>query len=233
VRDRKKEDWYDLPATDVREVGRGGTPALEFRATIDAARCARGVQDLYVVHRYGELELVNRLGKHRSERIEERPHRLVEPAGQQDLGITYYTKDYGNLSLDIGYTMHDRLGPDVHVLGVLQGGAGERLVLLAGDLQGDLHAVVHADQDASGSGEEVPVTPTGGGVAVVSLPRREGAQEPWLTVNDLSGAVTLQLTAATDLPDMSGKAPLVTDALTGVGRVGRSIARQLGAGRRR
>jgi hypothetical protein len=77
------------------------------------------------------------------------------------------------------------------------------------------------------------VTPTGGGVAVVSLPRREGAQEPWLTVNDLSGAVTLQLTAATDLPDMSGKAPLVTDALTGVGRVGRSIARQLGAGRRR
>ena len=233
VRDRQKEDWHDLPATDVREVGRGGTPALEFRATVDAARCERGIQDLYVVHRYGDLELVNRLGKHRSEHIEATPHPLVDPAGQRDLGLVYYTRDYGNLSLDIGYTMHDRRGPDLQVLTVLRSGAGERLVLLAGELRGSHHAVVHADRDAPGSGEEVPVTPAGDGLAVVSLPRREGAQESWLTVNDLSGAVTLELAPATELPGRSGTAPLVTDALTGVGRAGRSVARRLGVGRRR
>ena len=214
----------------MHEVGRSGTPALEFRATLDAARYPKGIQDLYVVHRYGSVELVNRLGRHRSERVEERPRRLQDPARGGDLGIAYFTKGYGNLSLDIGYTLNDRPGPDARLLTVLRSGADERIALLGGDETDDLRAVVHAEKDAPGEGEEARVVPAGEGLAAVPLPRRLEAQLRWLSVSDLSGTVTFELPAAVVLPSGTEAETLVTGALAGAGKAGRSIARRLGIG---
>ena len=230
VQDRAEGDWEDLPATDVHEVGRSGTRALEFRATLDAARYPKGIQDLYVVHRYGSVELVNRLGRHRSERVEERPRRLQDPARGGDLGIAYFTKGYGNLSLDIGYTLNDRPGPDARLLTVLRSGADERIALLGGDETDDLRAVVHAEKDAPGEGEEARVVPAGEGLAAVPLPRRLEAQLRWLSVSDLSGTVTFELPAAVVLPSGTEAETLVTGALAGAGKAGRSVARRLGFG---
>ena len=200
---------------------------------LDAARYPKGVQDLYVVHRYGSVELVNRLGRHRSEQVEERARRLQDPADGRDLGIAYFTKGYGNLSLDIGYTLNDRPGPDARLLTVLRSGAEERIALLGGAELADLRAVVHAEKDAPGDGEQVRVVPAGEGLAAVPLPRRQASQLRWLSVSDLSGTVTLKLPPAVDLPSGAETAPLVAGALAGAGKAGRSTARRLGIGRRR
>lgn len=233
VQDREKGDWHDLPVTDVREVGRSGTPALEFRAVLDAARCTKGVQDLYVVHRYGELELVNRLGRHRSERIEERSHRLQDPAGSRDVGLAYYTKGYGNLSLDIGYTLQERPGPDVRVLTVLRDTAGARIVLLAGDDPDGLDVVAHAAKVAGDSGQAVRAVAAGEGLVAVPLPARERDEEPWISVSDLSGTSTLPLPEAVDLPAREGAGSLVAKVPAAAGRMARSGVRRLWGGRTR
>ena len=233
VRHRGKDDWHDIPATDVREVGRGGTPALEFRAALDAARYPEGIQDLFVVHRYGGLEFVNRLGRNRSERIEERSHRLLDPVGQRDVGLAYFTKDYGNLSFDVGYTLHDRRGPDAHVLTVLRSGPGVDIALVACERPEDLKAVVHSRQDAPETGEEVRVVPAGKGVGAVVLPPKTAETEPLLSVSDLSGRATLSIPPAVDLSPEVKATPLVAGALAGVGEAGRSVARRLRNGGRR
>ena len=92
---------------------------------------------------------------------------------------------------------------------------------------------MHAEKDAPGEGEEVRVVSAGAGLAAVPLPRRQETQLKWLSVSDLSGTVTLELPAAVDLPSGTEAAPLVTDALAGAGKAGRSVARRLGIGRRR
>jgi hypothetical protein len=233
LRDRAEDDWEDLPAIDVQEVGRSGTPALQFRATLDAARYPKGVQDLYVVHRYGSVELVNRLGRHRSERIEERPRRLLDPVRGRDLGIAYFTKGYGNLSLDIGYTVNDKPGPDARLLTVLRSGAEERIAILSGDELGDLRAVVHAEKDAPGDGEQVRVVPAGERLAAVSLPGGHGTQLRWLSVSEKAGTSTLELPPAVDVSTGKRTPPSMADALAGAGKAGRSVARRLGVRRRR
>lgn len=233
VRHRGKDDWHDIPATDVREVGRGGTPALEFRAALDAAGYPEGIQDLFVVHRYGGLEFVNRLGRNRSERVEGRTHRLLDPVGQRDLGLVYYTKDYGNLSFDIGYTLHDRRGPDVRVLTVLRISPDARIALLAGETSEELDAVVHFRQDVPASGEAVRVVSAGKELGAVALPPMAAETESWLSVSDLSGSVTLALAPAVDVSAEVRTTPLVAGALAGVGEAGRSVVRRLRNGSRR
>ena len=75
--------------------------------------------------------------------------------------------------------------------------------------------------------------PAGEGRAAVPLPRRLEAQLRWLSVSDLSGTVTFELPAAVVLPSGTEAETLVTGALAGAGKAGRSVARRLGIGRRR
>lgn len=233
VQRRGTEDWSDQWAGEAREILRDGSRALELRAEIDADRLEKGVWDISVVHRYGSEELVNRLGRLRSEEIVERRHRLTDGTGQREIGTVYYTQGFGNVSLDIGYTLLERSGPDARVLTTLSTGPGHRVVLLAADSTHSLRASVHADEAAGGDGEPVPLIPAGEGLFALSLQDGSGRETRWLKVEDDIGHVVLTIPEAVSIPRTQVGGSVLSAAADGGKRTVRAIARRLGVRRPR
>lgn len=228
ARKRGTEDWFDVSGSEVREVVRGGDRALEFRADVDAAPLEKGVWDLSVVHRYGSEELVNRLGRLRSQDIAERRHRLLDGTGRKELGLVYFTEGFGNVSLDIGHTLLPRSGPDVRVLTAVCAEPDRRLVLLAAEGADRLRASVHADEAATG-GRTVPLVPVGEGVMALSLDGDGGPR--WVKVEDGTGHVVLAIPEAVSVPHTPGGGSVLSAAADGGKRTMRAAARRLGVRR--
>src|SRR5690625_7948111 len=85
---------------------------------------SEGVWDLYVVQRFGADELENRLGRNRSEDVTDERRLLIASDRRREVGVAYFTKVYGNLSLDIGYTLLARTRPPPPVARALDTGPG-------------------------------------------------------------------------------------------------------------
>lgn len=70
----------------------------------------RGVWDLFVTVRFGDVEKEIRLGADRARTIEpEGVSNLADDPAPQDRMIAYFTQGHGNLSIDMGGVMHRKL----------------------------------------------------------------------------------------------------------------------------
>lgn len=232
VQNRATGEWNDVPAVAPEIVGRGGTEALEFRAEVEMAPYAHGIWDFHVVHRYGTHELINRLGRHRGPEIVDSRRRLLDAATSEDLGIVYFTQGFGNLSVDRGYTVLARTGPDVRLLTMLRTGAGARLVILASAGDSALSASVHGDRGAEDDGETVPMIEAGEGLLALPLPRRSGANSGWLKIEDDFGHVVLPVPEGVEVARSGAATTLLSGAAASGGRVARGAVRRLRALRR-
>lgn len=223
VRHRSRDDWFDVLPSESTEIGRAGAPALSFRAELDAARLERGVWDLYVVHRYGTHELVNRLGKHRAEQVAEQQLRLIGAEDERGLGVAYFTKGYGNLSVDVGHTLISRPGPAVRILTAVRTEQGARWVVLENSAAEPFTAAAHTHPEAHDAGERLAVVPAGDGLVAAVLSRQGGGEARWLRIADTAGASILPIPDAVPFPQhtaaaMSSVGEVVKDRASGVAR---------------
>lgn len=232
VQNRATGEWNDLPVAAPEVVGRGGAEALEFRADVDMALYARGIWDFYVVHRYGTQELINRLGRHRGPEVADSRRRLLDAATSEDLGIVYFTQGFGNLSVDRGYTVLARTGPDVRLLTSLQIGASTLLVILASAEGMTISATAHGERSAKDDGEQVTVVEAGEGLLALTLARQSETSGRWLKVDDGYGQVVLPIPEAVKVPRAATARTLLSDAAAGSERVARGAVRRLRALRR-
>jgi len=236
VRNRRSDDWFDVPARSVEVEGRAGEPAAVFRAEVDYTLLRQGVWDLYVVHRYGGEELVNRLGRHRAEGITADRRPLLNKEGAAETGVAYFTQSHGNLSFDIGFTLQSRTTPDAQVLTVLQTHRGECIVLLQTGTWRSSRFTVTVERKEGEPGkasvaQEVPVVPVGEDLVALQLPRlrKLEREERGLRVTDVVGSVVLSLPAAVEMSETRWpKTSILAAARTGGARIRRKFARRLG-----
>lgn len=230
ARIRGSEESVDFPVRQ-QSATVAGTPGARFHAEFDATGLAEGVWDLYVVQRFGADELENRLGRNRSEDVTDERRLLIDSDRRREVGVAYFTKGYGNLSLDIGYTLLARTGPRAAVAGVLDTGPGGRVALLRTDAPETLQITVQ-QEGATGTGETAAfVARLEGGLIAVSLPEGSGS----IRVANPQGAVVLPLPGPVTFSD---ERPRVASTPARSGRVvekglraGRGIARRLGVRR--
>lgn len=231
LRRRGTEELIDLPVQEKQPVTVDGAPAVRFQAEVDSAVLDKGVWDLAVVQRFGDDELENRLGRHRSERVTDERRLMIDARdSRKERGVAYFTKGYGNVSLDIGYTLLTRSGPEAAVAGVLQTGPGRRVALLRADAADSLQVTVLEEGVLKGAGAEVPVVHLDGGLLAVSIPDGAGS----IRVANPGGAVVLPLPEAVGFCEESSRRAEIPAAIRRPGavesgkRVGRGVARRLG-----
>ncbi|WP_343873832.1 glycosyltransferase family 2 protein, partial [Brachybacterium alimentarium] len=104
VRLRDSEQSIDYPVHTVQPATVDGAPGLRFHIDLDTSELIDGVWDLCIVQRFGSNELENRLGRNRSEGVTDERRSLVSADARTETGVAYFTKGYGNVSLDVGYT---------------------------------------------------------------------------------------------------------------------------------
>ncbi|MBG0827658.1 glycosyltransferase family 2 protein [Planomonospora sp. ID67723] len=154
----------DGPVTGITEVT---VPAAgdgdEFTATVDVAALPSGVWDVHVAVTCEGVVRTARLGADRDQRIARPAPRMVGGA----VALPYFTRPYGNLSIDVGG--HVVSPPGIVRLTGARWGAGHRLVLdgeiTMGALTPDRRAVRRLvwRERSSGFERSVPVTATAGG----------------------------------------------------------------------
>ena len=190
LRLRGTEELLDLPAEDLAHVTHEDLPALRFRSRIEAAQLERGVWDLWVVQRFGHQELENRLGRHRSEQVGDQRRLLITPnEARRDLGIVYFTKGHGNVSLDIGYTKIARSGPETALRGVLETEPGRRIAVLWADAADTLRITALDSTATHAEPQEIPLAHLDGGLLAVTVPGDADA----LVIENAHGRITQPL----------------------------------------
>lgn len=240
LRRRDTEELTDHPVLERQPVTISGAQGVRFHVEIDPASLGKGVWDLYLVQRFGEEEVENRLGRNRSELVtDERRHLVDDTRPHGNLGVAYFTKGYGNLSLDIGYTLLARTGPEAVVVGVLETEPGHRIALLRTVATASLELSVLRGGDAHGTGTKPHVAHLEGGLIAVSVP--EGFES--IRLADPHGAVVLPLPKAVGFAqDDARRVTAPTSRPTAMPtsrpgtverglRTGRDLARRLGVRR--
>ena len=236
LRRRGTDEMIDLVAEGTQPMTVEGLPGLRFRVDVDAEGLDKGVWDLWIVQRFGDEELENRLGRHRSTRVTDE-RRLLHQAegGSRELGVAYFTKGHGNLSLDIGYTLLARTGPEVVLVGVLETAPGHQMALLRADAADSLQVTVLETAAQTSGTTEAPMAQLDGGLLAVAVPRSATS----LRVANQHGAVTLPLPRAValaggDVRIESVPAPVRPEGVLELGkRSARGAARRLAAALKR
>ncbi|MGP5289875.1 MULTISPECIES: glycosyltransferase family 2 protein [Brachybacterium] len=230
LRRRDSDEKIDLAVIDPRAVKRAGARALSFKAEVDTTAMDHGVWDLYVVHRYGDEELQNRLGRYRSERVtDERRVLLDSDLRQNELGVAYFTKGHGNLSLDVGYTLLARTEPKIASVTVLRESPDRELALLRMEtVERVLVTAFPGRLDKPG----YPVVHLENGMLAVSLPAWTNRKDRRICVANAHGSVVLRLPAPSGFSNGAAKPlrPLATSyesVFEGPGGI-RGFARRLG-----
>ncbi|GAA1491138.1 glycosyltransferase [Brachybacterium sacelli] len=224
LRRRGSEDWFDVPAAPLRIIGRGGARALSFRTHVETGRLDRGIWDLSVLQRSGDDELENRLGRNRSDRVPGDRRRLVDDDAPREIGVAYFTQGYGNLSLDIGFTLQPRTGPEVSLLALLRTGSGARVALLRLITTEPVTLTALLPGASGQAGVELPAVQVGDGVLAVHLPRNRDQEERRIQVEDSLGAAVLRLPEAVEVPGLGSP----EEALAAGARAARGLARRAG-----
>lgn len=111
--------------------GAAAAKGCELRAQpdIDLDRLTQGVWDLFLVLCFDQGEISRRLGGKRAKGVGTESLVVPGAAGDQPRALAYFTEGYGNLSLDVGFTMPKHAAPRATLLGVLSDPEGDVCVL--------------------------------------------------------------------------------------------------------
>ncbi|MFC5319760.1 glycosyltransferase family 2 protein [Brachybacterium alimentarium] len=228
VRLRDSEQSIDYPVHTVQPATVDGAPGLRFHIDLDTSELIDGVWDLCIVQRFGSNELENRLGRNRSEGVTDERRSLVSADARTETGVAYFTKGYGNVSLDVGYTLLARTGPHAVVAGALDTGSGNRMALLRTGAANSLQITLQKEQSPTRPGADAAVAFLEDGLVAVDVP----AGFRSIRVASPQGSVVLSVPEATPF---SGEAPRMAQAQISSRRLvdtgahaGRALARRLG-----
>ncbi|MGP5715756.1 glycosyltransferase family 2 protein [Brachybacterium tyrofermentans] len=233
VRRRDAETSTDYPVRSQEPATFDGAPGARFHVELDSGDLDEGVWDLCIVQRFGDEELENRLGRNRSELVTDERRLLLDADRGTETGVAYFTKGYGNLSLDIGYTLLARTGPRAVVVGVIGTGSGRRVALLRASDPESLQITVTPKGGSKEVGEAAPIAYLEGGLVALLVPEDIGsirlANAQGVLERPLPGTITFD-----------GEAPRAVGTLidsqgvigTGL-RAARSMARRAGIRRPR
>ncbi|MGP5052653.1 glycosyltransferase [Brachybacterium alimentarium] len=226
MRLRDTEQSTDYPVRNQQSATFDGAPGARFRVELDSCDLNEGVWDLCIVQRFGGDELENRLGRNRSELVTDERRILLDAERGTEIGVAYFTKGYGNLSLDIGYTLLARTGPRAVVVGVLDTGSGRRIALLRASDPESLQITIKQKGGAKGSGEKASIAYLEDGLVAVSVPEGFGN----IRVANDQGALVRSLPKASALTGDAPRrvvTPIEPPGLIGTGlRAARGIARR-------
>lgn len=241
VRRRGTEETFEVPAHDVELAGEGepsgssGT-AVRFHAEVEVSGLERAVWDVHVVQRYGDLEIQNRLGGRRSPHITSE-RRLVTDEDGREVGTAYFTRDFGNLSVDIGYVHITRAGPMAEMLSVLETAPGRRVALLRVQRPASLRISTLRGIDQDRPGEEIPTVSLRDGLLAAALPSTVRGSDRRIRVADADGAVIVRLPDPVAFPTVDPPEPSIPDgavaAVEDAARTARDLARRMGLRRPR
>ncbi|MGP5306808.1 glycosyltransferase family 2 protein, partial [Brachybacterium alimentarium] len=170
VRLRDSEQSIDYPVRTVQPATVDGAPGLRFHIDLDTSELIDGVWDLCIVQRFGSNELENRLGRNRSEDVTDERRSLVSADARTETGVAYFTKGYGNVSLDVGYTLLARTGPHAVVAGALDTGSGNRVALLRTGAANSLQITLQKEQSPKRPGTDAAVAFLEDGLVAVDVP---------------------------------------------------------------
>lgn len=120
---------------------------LHADAVVDLEGSATGIWDLFVVLAFDRGEISRRLGGKRAKSVGTDPIIVPGKPGDQALALAYFTEGYGNLSVDVGFTLPKHAAPRATLSGVLTDPEGDTLIL---EVESPLPARVVID------GDEVP-----------------------------------------------------------------------------
>lgn len=236
VRRRGTEESVDVPVRGVESVPRTGAAAVHFAADVEIAGLDHAVWDLYVVQQYGERVIENRLGGRRSDHITAERRLVVDEQGRE-AGTAYFTRDYGNLSVDIGYVRVTRAGPRVEVLSVLEAAPGRAVALLRVQRPASLRISTLRGIDRDRPSREISTVSLRDGILAAALPPVVQDSDRRIRVADADGAVILRLPEPVRFPHheptvRSASAGAV-EAVEGLVRTARGLARRAGLRRPR
>ncbi|MGP5253681.1 glycosyltransferase family 2 protein [Brachybacterium alimentarium] len=228
VRLRDSEQSIDYPVHTVQPATVDGVPGLRFHIDLDTSELIDGVRDLCIVQRFGSNELENRLGRNRSEGVTDERRSLVSADARTETGVAYFTKGYGNVSLDVGYTLLARTGPHAVVAGALDTGSGNRMALLRTGAANSLQITLQKERSPKRPGADAAVAFLEDGLVAVDVP----AGFRSIRLASPQGSVVLSVPEATPF---SGEAPRIAQAQISSRRLvdtgahaGRALARRLG-----
>ncbi|GAA3443921.1 glycosyltransferase family 2 protein [Planomonospora venezuelensis] len=165
----------EIAEVTVPAAGEGGA----FTGTVDVAALPSGVWDVYVAVACEGVVRTARLGADRDQRIARPAPRMIGGA----IALPYFTRPYGNLSIDVGG--HVVSPPGIVRLTASRWGAGHRLVLdgelTMGALTPDRRALRRLVWRERSSGRErrTPVTATTGGMFTARQPAGRLAAGTW------------------------------------------------------
>ncbi|APX32952.1 hypothetical protein BH708_09765 [Brachybacterium sp. P6-10-X1] len=236
IRRRGSEESFDVPAHDV-ELAREGEPsgssgaAVRFHADVEVSGLESAVWDVHVVQRYGGQEIQNRLGGRRGPHITSE-RRLVTDEDGREVGTAYFTRGFGNLSVDIGYVRVTRVGPLAEMLSVLEIAPGRRVALLRVQRPTTLRISTLRGLDQDRPGEEIPTVTLRDGLLAAALPSAIRDPVRRIRVADAHGAVILRLPDAVAFPTVDPPGRSVPDgaatAVADAARAARDLARRAG-----
>lgn len=237
IRRRGTDELFDVQVHGQQAVQRSGANGVKFRAEVDATEMAQGVWDVYVVQRFGDSEIENRLGRNRSDRVTAERRLLIDQSdGYEELGVAYFTRNYGNLSLDIGYVLLTKTGPAVRVISVLRTEPGRHTALLRADPAESVRLTLVQDREGVLPDAELSFVPLGDGLLAAPLPSVRGETRPMVKVENPHESVMLDLPEVIDITaHEESPVTAASRSLSGVfvkgKRAAKDVARRMGVRR--
>lgn len=220
----------DLVVPDTTDTRIDDRPARALEAEVELEDLSSGVWDVFLIQRFGQDELRRRLGADRSEGFPDQPvHVDAAAVGGAGIGRAYYTKGYGNISLDVGFSLSPDPRPAVHVLGALD--LPRPALLLSSEAE--LSAPCLVDRADSRTDLRLQALSRGVHAATAEAPAAL-TPESWIEVTTAQGIVRRVLPAPVALPRAEpdpATAPSAAErgvaALRRLRRAPRALARRL------
>lgn len=219
----------DLVVPDTTTTRIDDRPARALEVDIDVADLPSGVWDVFLIQRFGQDELRRRLGADRGEGFPDEPVYIdADVVGGDGIGRAYYTKGFGNISLDVGFTLSADPRPAVRVLGALD--LPDPALLIASPAKMSAPCLV----DPAGSRSELRLHVLSRGVhAATTEASVPATPDSWIEVQTEQGTVKRMVPAPVALPREEPAPATPTAAERGIAglrrlrRAPRALARRL------
>ncbi|HLR43649.1 MAG TPA: glycosyltransferase family 2 protein [Brevibacterium sp.] len=192
LRKRDTEDEREMHI--VHQDLAGGPGKYLVQGHVDAL--SRGVWDVYAVPRFGSWEKALRVGADRARTIApEGASNLVDAPSAQDRVVAYFTKGYGNLSIDSGSMLHKNAA-HAEVVGLSLDENGRALVLVRTSVEpavGDEYFAQITGTVRYAGRQLLPATRMGDRLIGLRLPLTESMVGAALTLTAVLGGVSTPL----------------------------------------
>ncbi|WP_181868846.1 glycosyltransferase family 2 protein [Brachybacterium alimentarium] len=194
LRSRGTEAVIDIATAIDRPVELASGRGHDIHVTVDTGALPAGVWDAYIVQIFGEDEVETRLGAKRDASLDSSPSYLHAETETGAVGVLYYTRGAGNLSLDIGFSLHSRNLLSVSVLGTIQQEDGTKQALIDVVSNSDVEFRVSVEQVSGAGSVPIPYVQASRHLYCLALPGGERlGRERRVTVvsGDESWSITL------------------------------------------